>query len=214
VTALLIRVGADRSTGGGSWNGPVDSGTGEFAYVAIPETRPVYAGLEKPYRALTPTLTKFGVKLPEHLVSRHMHLDPDFEHLTYGDQGTRAHQLRTNLQVGDFILFYASLIDTRLTGILIYALIGLFIIEEFLAAADVPPSQRDLNAHSRRVLQTNATDLIVCGRQASSGRFKQCLPIGEYRDGAYRVTRSTGGVGRTIRKERLYTTQRKITAAS
>jgi hypothetical protein len=72
--ALLVRVGADRSKGGGMWNGPIDVRTGEFAYVAIPETAPIHAGLEKPYRALAPTLTKFGVPLPNHLALRHMHL--------------------------------------------------------------------------------------------------------------------------------------------
>lgn len=84
---MLVRVGADLSAGGGSWNGPVDSQTGEFTYVAIPENRPVHAGLEKPYAALVPALARFGVSLPAHLAGRHMHLDPDFDHLTYGEQG-------------------------------------------------------------------------------------------------------------------------------
>jgi Nucleotide modification associated domain 3 len=97
VRCLLVRVGADRSGGGGSWNAPVDSASNEFAYVAIPETRAVRAGMEKPYSALAPTLSKFGVTLPDHLRARHMHLDPDFDYLSYGDQGARARQLRTKL---------------------------------------------------------------------------------------------------------------------
>jgi Nucleotide modification associated domain 3 len=88
--ALLVRVGVDSSIGGGSWNGPVDTQTGRFAYVAIPETRAVHAGMEKPYSALDSVLPLFGVSLPAHLRARHMHLDPDFDHLTYGDQGERA----------------------------------------------------------------------------------------------------------------------------
>jgi hypothetical protein len=94
MNALLVRVGADLSVGGGVWNGPVDARTGKFAYVAIPETAPIHPGLEKPYQVLAPTLAKFDVKLPSHLMLRHMHLDPDFGHLTYGDQGERAKQLR------------------------------------------------------------------------------------------------------------------------
>ena len=88
--ALLVRVGADRSAGGGSWNGPVDGESGEFAYVAIPETSRVHIGMEKPYSSLAPILARFRVDLPAHLRLQHMHLDPDLQHLTYGDQLERA----------------------------------------------------------------------------------------------------------------------------
>ena len=54
MNALLVRVGADRSLAGGSWNGPIDSESREFAYVAIPENNPVHGDLEKPYSALAP----------------------------------------------------------------------------------------------------------------------------------------------------------------
>jgi hypothetical protein len=42
--ATLIRVGADTTPDGGGWNAPVDSRTGAFAYVPIPEKRPVRPG--------------------------------------------------------------------------------------------------------------------------------------------------------------------------
>ena len=45
---MLVRVGADQSDGGGSWNGPVDSQSRDFVYVAIPESIGVHTGLEKP----------------------------------------------------------------------------------------------------------------------------------------------------------------------
>jgi hypothetical protein len=64
VNALLCRVGADRSRGGGSWNGLVDAQSGKFVYAAIPETRPVHAGMEKPYSALSPLVLNFGGALP------------------------------------------------------------------------------------------------------------------------------------------------------
>jgi len=82
---LLVRVAADQSEGGGNWNGPVDSETGEFVYVSIPDDSTMRAGLEKPYRLLEPALARFGQRLPMHLGDRNMHLDPDFSHLTYGD---------------------------------------------------------------------------------------------------------------------------------
>lgn len=187
MNGLLVRVGADLSPGGGSWNGPVDAVSREFVYVAIPENSPVYAGMEKPYSRLAPVLAKFGAELPPHLRVRHMHLDPDFEHLTYGDQGERAKQLRANLRGGDLIVFYAGLADTSGAAQLVYALIGLFVVKDFVLATEVPPGKRNMNAHSRRVLPSGATDLIVRGRPAVSGRLRRCIPIGEYRNHAYRL---------------------------
>jgi Nucleotide modification associated domain 3 len=189
MNALLVRVGADLSGGGGSWNGPVDCKTNDFVYVAIPESNPVQRGLEKPYAALAPMLQRFGVRLPAHLAGRHMHLDPDFTYLTYGDQGERAKQLRAHLGPGDLIVFYAGLADIRAVSGLVYAMIGLLVVDNLLLAADVPPPDRDVNAHSRRVLVKEAEDIIVTGRPAASGRLRRCIPIGEYRDRAYRVRR-------------------------
>lgn len=184
---LLVRVGADLSVGGGSWNGPVDTETGQFVYVAIPEGAPVHPGMEKPYSALAPELARFGAALPAQLRSRHMHLDPDFQYLTYGDQGERAKQLRDNLGAGDLIIFYAGLADIRHAATLVYALIGLFVVEKLALASEVPPEESEINAHSRRLLRPGATDLIAYGRPVVSGRLRRCLPVGEYRDRAHRV---------------------------
>ena len=186
VNALLVRVGADRGIGGGSWNGPVETQSGKFAYVAIPETRNVHMGMEKTYSSLLPVLSTFGMRLPPHLSAQQMHLDPDFEHLTYGDQGERARQLR-DIFSGDLIVFYASLFDGGAR--LVYAIIGIFVVEDIILAADVPINSRHINAHSRRILPPGAKDLIVRGRPGSSGRLERCLPIGEWRDRAYRVRR-------------------------
>jgi hypothetical protein len=186
VNALLCRVGADQSGGGGSWNGLVDSRSGKFVYVAIPESRQVHAGSEKPYVALAPLISEFGRDLPHHLHARHMHLDPDFDHLTYGDQGERAKQLRANLDVGDLLVFYAGLTDIH-SKALVYAIIGLYVIEDLILATGLPSGKRHTNAHARRILQPDAQDLIVRARAGVSGRLAQCLPIGDYREKAYRV---------------------------
>ena len=187
MNALLVRVAADSSEVGGSWNGPVDSRPHDFVYVAIPEGRPVHTGLEKPFSALEPALARFGVELPAHLREGHMHLDPDFTHLTYGDVDQRAKQIRDNLSAGDRIAFYAGLADVRGASRLVYAIIGVFVVEEVVLAADIPVRDRDMNAHSRRVLAPGADDIVVRGRPGVSGRLKHCLPFGEYRDRAYRV---------------------------
>jgi hypothetical protein len=185
--ALLVRVGVDQSRGGGGWNGPVDTESSEFAYVAIPEGRAVHEGMQRPYLALTPVLARFGVALPKDLRDRHMHLDPDFEQLTYGDQGIRARQLSV-LQAGDLIVFYAGLRDVRDAGGLVYALVGVLEVSKLALAKETARRDLDSNAHSRR-RDVGASDLIVHGRAGVSGRLWKCLPIGEYRDRAYRVRR-------------------------
>lgn len=186
---LLIRVAADQSQGGGFWNGPVDSDSYEFAYVAIPEQTATHPGLGKPYSNLAPTLAKFGMSLPSHLRTGYMHLDPDFDHLTYGDSGQKAQQIQETLRPGDYAVFYAGLKDIRGASQLVYAIIGVLEVDEIVAAISIPPEQRDINAHARRVLDPDAADVIVRGRPGASGRLKHCLSIGEYRDRAYRVRR-------------------------
>jgi hypothetical protein len=190
MNGLLVRVGADQSSGGGAWNGPIHSKTGEFLYVAIPEGSAVHDGCEKPYSAISPALLRLGISLPVHLSRRSMHLDPDFEYLTYGDQGERAKQIRAGVRPGDAIAFYASLLDIKDKHKLVYAIIGLFVVEDVLLARDVPAERRIINAHSRRILREDAQDIIVCARPGVSGRLQRGLPIGEYRNGAYRVRAS------------------------
>jgi hypothetical protein len=118
-----------------------------------------------------------------------MHLDPDFAQLTYGDQGQRAVQLRRNLQRDDWVVFYSALRDVLAEGRLVYALIGLLCVDQLIDARTLPLDRRDVNAHSRRILAGNADDLVVTGQADRSGRLQRCLPIGEWRDGAYRVRR-------------------------
>ena len=61
---LLVRVGADQSAGGGHWNGPVNSRSREFVYVAIPESSRSHEGLNKPYADVCGVLGAFGHPLP------------------------------------------------------------------------------------------------------------------------------------------------------
>ena len=196
---LLVRVGADQSAGGGHWNGPVDSRDGRFVYVAIPESHASREDLNRPYAALSTSLAAMGHPLPAHLHPRGMHLDPDFDHLTYGDQGERAKQLQAKLGAGDLLVFYAGLRDTQVPRALVYALIGLFVVDEIVRAVDVPAKRRHENAHTRRTLAADASDVIVRARPGVSGRLERCLPIGDFRDRAYRVwphlQQAWGGLG-------------------
>lgn len=187
MNGLLVRVAADQSEGGGHWNSPVDSSNNEFVYAAIPECRPNHVGMEKPYSALTPYMMKIGVTIPSHLISRAMHLDPDFSELTYGDQGERAKQLQENLKSGDFIVFYSGLADIRNNNQLMYAIIGFYVVKEIVLATSLSKAEWDINAHSRRELKVEAKDIVIRADPQNSGRLEQCIEIGEYRDRAYRV---------------------------
>jgi hypothetical protein len=182
--ALLVRVGADLSDGGGFWNGPVNSSTREFAYVAIPESSRLHPGLQKPYSALTPTLALFGSNLPKHLAGQTMHLDPDFSHLSYGDQGQRAVQIAAKLGQDDLLVFYAALRDVVPQPRLFYAIIGIYVIDRIEPACLVPRSCWDENAHTRRVLLPSANDIVVSAKPKISGRLEKCIHIGSFRTAA------------------------------
>jgi len=114
------------------------------------------------------------------------HLDPDFLNLTYGDEGRRGKPLH-DLDEGDILAFYAGLKCTEQDK-LVYALIGFFVIEECKDAEKIPKAKWNLNAHTRREFKDD--DIVVFAKPGVSGRLERCIPIGEYRNKAYRVKKS------------------------
>lgn len=191
--AILVRVGVDHSYG--QWNAPADPGSGQFVYVPIPEKAGTgfHPGCERPYAAIVPVIEAFAqatgmpIALPDHLSKRSMHLDPDFEHLTYGDVGSRRGSHIRELKEDDVLVFYAGLKPCRpCEHKLIYAIIGLMVVDEVVDAAAVTTRRRDENAHTRK-LKMGATDIVVRAKPEVSGRLERFIPIGEYRDRAYRV---------------------------
>ena len=195
--AYLVRIGVDQVFGG--WNAPMNPDTNEFVYVPIPESRPMQVDLATPYTLVQPALIRFEgthpeaparrVRLPSTLVPANMHLDPDFKHLTYGDSGTRRGKGLTDLGPGDVIVFYSGLKPVApCLHRLVYALVGLYRVAESLRVESVPASRWSENAHTRCGDRENK-DVIVRASFGSSGRLKKCIPIGEFRDRAYRVER-------------------------
>lgn len=193
---LLVRIGIDKATNNGEWNSPAHLESREFVYVPIPEKRPLVGGLERSYVEIMPFLTSFAEKwgksyhdlrVPGSLHNQNMHLDPDFDYLTYGDVGTRRGSKITKMSKGDVIAFYGSLkpLDSSQSK-LVYALIGLYIIEEILWANEIPEHRREENAHTRR-RQIRDVDIVVRAKPGVSGRLERCIPIGEWRNGSYRV---------------------------
>jgi hypothetical protein len=196
MNGALVRVAIDQSDRSGRWNAPMDSGTGRFCYVPIPdkEGKLYRPGLCRRYEEVLPALDKFsGTKgansLPEGLLNRFMHLDPDFEHLTYGDNTKKQGKALKDLGKGDFVVFFSSLRCIE-NGELVYALIGFYEIAENISAASVEPARYHENAHTRWQ-SIKEMDIVIRANpdRGKSGRLEKYIPIGEYRDGAYRVTK-------------------------
>jgi hypothetical protein len=193
---LLVRIGVDQAYGG--WNAPVDA-DGRFVYVPIPEKlgTAFHPGLERRFGEVLPGLNRFceghgcnlcgDLSFPNELLHHAMHLDPDFECLTYGDEGGRRGAGMVTMDDGDLLVFYGGLrpvhdCDHRL----IYALMGIYVVKEVVAVGKVPSDRWYENAHLRKA-KLGETDIVVRAKAKVSGRFDRCIPIGEWRDGAYRV---------------------------
>jgi hypothetical protein len=196
VKGLLVRVGIDNQYG--QWNAPVDPSTGEFVYVTIPEDPvEIRAKLARRYDEFGKTLEEFGRPLPRRLAGNFTHLDPDFDHLTYGDTWPRSKPI-IGMERGDFLAFYAGLGPTAPTrDNLVYAIIGFYLVDEVVRVKDVPATRWHENAHTRR--EGGEDDVVVRAQPKVSGRLTRCIPIGEYRDKSYRVRKDLlqewGGLG-------------------
>jgi hypothetical protein len=189
---LLVRVGIDTSCG--FWNCPIDTKSGSFVYVPIPEQKdtPCRNDLERPYfadKTLKEALSQFNLYLPQHLESENMHLDPDFEFLTYGDQGQRAARILKSWKEDKtfFLVFYAGLkpicADEKR---LYYAIIGFYQVQTIIPAKEVNPIDWHKNAHTRR--EPGNSDIVVIGKKEESGRLERAVPIlTEFRNRAYRI---------------------------
>ncbi|TET35365.1 MAG: hypothetical protein E3J72_11190 [Planctomycetota bacterium] len=123
-----------------------------------------------------------------------MHLDPDFECLTYGDRKRnkgiskhRGNQI-AELKPDDLIVFYAGLRQRERRAELVYAIIGFYVVDNVTPAYKFKKPKWCLNAHTRR--KPLEQDIVVTARPGKSGRLERCIPIGEYRDDAYRVKKS------------------------
>lgn len=59
--------------------------------------------------------------------------------------------------------------------------------DEVVLPATIPADRHRENAHTRK-LKIGAPDIVVRAKPGLSGRLMRCVPIGEWRNGAYRVT--------------------------
>src|ERR1700681_3060498 len=139
--AVLVRIGVDHTYG--AWNAPVNPKTGQFVFVPIPDgPKKTHApGCVRTYDEMDAPLTQFaadcnirGLRCPDKLLHGNMHLNPDFEHLTYGDNGKRRGSKMAKLEPGDLLVFYAGLRSIIPPKKLLYALVGLYVVEEVVPA--------------------------------------------------------------------------------
>ena len=190
--AILIRVGADGTPDGGKWNAPVHTESGRFVYIPITEdTVPFHPECERRFDEVAEPLMRFLREHGEPSASwqrrlqakrgHPMHLDPDYEHLTYGDNGAKRGSTLREFRGGDLILFYSGLKAVPSANDLIYALVGVYIIDEVVKSAPlVEASRRHENAHTRKA-NVNPADIVVRARPSVSGRCEWCVPIGAKR---------------------------------
>lgn len=196
---ILLRVGADQTPAGGRWNAPVDPHSWRYAYV------PISAG-EDQYEHIAPcptfaifeaSVSALDASLPPHLGDgAKVHLDPDFNSLTYGEpylasNGRRASRGRLveSLDPGDFIAFFAAFrpTDDAYEHTLAYCLFAIFFVQRVCQVKDLTVEQRAACAHGRRRYALH--DFVVQAHPIRSGRFPRAMPIGEFRRNAYRVRR-------------------------
>jgi hypothetical protein len=202
--ALLVRIGIDSTRSAamdcGGWNAPVDLESREFVYVPLLQSWPELRArptLRRGYRELMPALARFaaarkcgpGAALPRRLHDEEMHLDPDFEHLTYGDSPTPRGKRIGTVTCGDWLVFIAGLQPIQPGARLHYAIVGKFVVDEVLPAASVPEARAHENAHTRPQAPP-AGDVVIRARRGESGRLRRCIGIGELRgiNPRYRVT--------------------------
>ena len=191
---LLVRVGIDQTFG--ECNAPINPSTNDYIYMPIPQDNANFLlGIGTTYKKLLPHFESWchkngsTIEFPEDLNNRGCHLDPDFDFSTYGDQATGRGLRVRDLNRGDFIAFFASFKPiTKCEHKLVYALYGIMVVDKVLNVRDISENEFHKNAHTR-IENMNMDHLVVYANPSLSGRFSSAIPIGEYRNGAYRVTK-------------------------
>lgn len=184
--AILIRVGADGTDRGGNWIAPVDPDSGRFVYIPIPEnTVAFHPGCERRFDEVADPLFGF---LAEHGANARywrtrmdakrgqpMHLDPDYEHLTYGDLGdVRGRDLR-DFKPDDLMVFYSAFKPIRPADDLVYAVVGVYVVDEIVFAPAVEEARRGENAHTRKADRA-PRDIVVRARPHDPGLAHAARP--------------------------------------
>ena len=177
--ALLLRVGIDKGTDGAL--APIFF-DGSFEYIPLSEKN-VNTHEEKTFNNTRGLNGKYySCYLPEKIKNRKLHMDPEFETFTYGDQTAKRNYL-LKLEKNDLLVFYAGLTPYNNTvhEEALY-IIGYFQVEEVLDFNGLSTSER---RHKCRIYQNNSHIksegldelVIVHGRQETSKILEKALLI-------------------------------------
>lgn len=173
--AILLCVGIDSSYGALS---PVWSDK-SFRYI------PIYykdkTGKERKEKRTYKSLDLHYL-VPDKIVKKKVHLDPEFESFTYGDQGNQKSKALLKLNKGDLLVFYFEgrrQSDPHETGCFIFAYFVVKYIVEWnnLSSVDRKKYEKVLknNAHFRS--SKSKDNLVIVKGNSKSKLLKKCIPI-------------------------------------
>jgi hypothetical protein len=180
---IAINIGANTNAPG--FRGPVYP-DGTFEYIPIPESEPT--------RVQVPTYDDLdlGMTVPDEVGDVPVHLDPEFseypccERYTYGDEhGVKAGPLST-LEMGDYLLFYATLAQIGEPASCQPPEWGAYIIggfrvqnvvtgEEYEGLSESEQAPFRNNAHIKR--ENFDARVLVLGDADESGLYEKAVPL-------------------------------------
>jgi hypothetical protein len=190
---LLVKVGMDRTIEG--WSPPCLS-DGRFCYVPrrMINIGDLRHGSEAAADEFDLALQSFAPDRPDFSPARLpgtvSHLDPDFQHLRFGDSGQRSRQIIQHFADSrdNFIAFYASFMPIDGAGVhLTYALIGLFRFARVVHGRRAMKRLRENAVGNRDGGSATNGDIMIYADPMVSGRLVSLVPIGEWRKFAYRL---------------------------
>ena len=189
---VLLRVGID--TGSGGIQGPLFA-DGTFEYIPIPDGQAVDE------RTYGNTIGRHGRRFIDYfpesrrarMADQPMHVDPEFETLTYGDPTAPKAGLR-HLEPGDLLVFYCGLEGCGFASNPALYLMGFFEVERAGRATDFTKTElkrlfaRNFHVRHPRVFSRQKESLVLVKGTANSRLLNKAVQISAYgRDRAGRV---------------------------
>ncbi len=176
--AMLLRVGIDKGSDG--ILAPLFK-DGTFLYIPLSEKDPETEE-KRTFQDLEDSKGhRLSQYLPEKVLNRKIHHDPEFNTFTYADQGRKTIYL-TKLRKGDYLVFYAGLTpweEDKKEGLYI---IGYLVVEQVVMLGKLDQKQQNIikrkypcNSHLKRPWKEGV--VLVVGDQKKSKLIGKALPL-------------------------------------
>jgi hypothetical protein len=145
--AMLLRVGIDKGTDGVL--APIFT-DGSFEYIPLSEKNNNTREKRTFNNTKSANGTYFSEYLPDKIINRKLHFDPEFETFTYGDQSVKRSYL-LKLEKNDLLVFYAGLTPYKNTvhEEALY-IIGYFQVEGVVDFNTLTPCERNIYAEQNK----------------------------------------------------------------